>query len=158
MNESTNPLKINLEQTTLVRAETISLKEVEDLRLADGSLLMKWHQVDSAVGKAERELDYATAIMPGYKNMKNLSPEEAWGIFNYKNNGADGEKLMAQHINTDSPTLLLPLQAGRCPFNCRGCPFAFSFPENKGKMTKNLGMAETFVLIKQSLDQAKKHD
>src|SRR3989344_956708 len=158
MKEFTDSFKINIDQTTLVRAETISLKEVEDLRLADGSLLMKWQQVDSAIGKIERKLDYATAIMPGYKNMKNLSPAEAWGIFNYRNDGEAGQKLMAQHINPDSPTLLLPLQEARCPFNCRACPFAFDFGENKGKMTKNLGMAETFVLIRQSLDQAKKHD
>lgn len=156
MNEFIDPLKTNIDQTTLVRAETISLKEVEDLRLADGSLLMKWRQINSVSGRDATRLDYATAIMPGYKNIRNLPLEEAWNIFNYKNSGEDGQQLMVQHINKDSPTLLLPLQAGVCPFDCQGCSFARNSEGNEDKKVKMIGVEETRVLIQQSLEQAKK--
>src|SRR5258706_269771 len=128
------------------RIEEISLKETEDWKLKDGSLLMRWHQLDTAPERKDISLDYATAMMPGYKNMQNLPAETAWNIFNYKNLGEAGQEAMAAHIS-NSPTLLLPLQAGVCPFDCKGCPFAAHFPDNKGKKTKQIGVEETRALI-----------
>ncbi len=157
MNELRSSIEVSVGDKAAGRIEKISLNGIEDLRLQDGSLLMRWHQVGTAPGsKQERSLDYATAIMPGYQNMRNLAPEAAWNIFNYKNMGEAGEDTMARHIGK-SPTLLLPLQAGVCPFSCKGCPFAVDFPANKGKLTKQIGVEETRTLIQQSLSQAESH-
>ncbi len=148
-----NSVEIFLGNAQKGRIEKISLKETEDFKLKDGSLLMRWHQLDTAPERKDVPLDYATAIMPGYENMRDLPAEEAWKIFNYKSSGEAGQEMMSRHIGR-SPTLLLPLQAGVCPFDCKGCPFAANFPDNKGKKTKQIGPEETRVLIQESLNQA----
>ncbi len=154
MNEQNKFIELKIKERE-ERSIIMNLSETESLP-KDGSLLMKWHQKDTVAGKKDKELNYATAMMPGYENVRNLSLEEAWGVFNYKNDGESGEQVMANHIDKSSPTLLLPLQAGRCPFDCLGCTFAASFPANKDKKIQQIGMEETRVLIKESLDEAQK--
>jgi|GEM_PF-4673638 len=163
MPASESPDHIEFRIGTEGKIETIDIKTVEDYSAEDGSLLIKLHQEEKSLkgdtrDQKPRKLDYATAMMPGYVGMKNLPPEEAWALFNYKNAGEEGQTIMAGHINKNSPTLLLPLQAGVCPFDCKECPFALSFEENKAKKTKQIGVEETRILVQQSLEQAKKHN
>ena len=132
------------------KQETIVLKETDQtMLLEDGSLLMKWH---------EGKTDYATAIMAGYTGVRNLDSEDAWKLFNYKNNKEEGRETIEKVIDKKSPTLLLPLQGGVCPFDCKGCPFAVNAPETQGKQTRQLGPEEMKILIEQSLIEAEKND
>ena len=133
------------------------IKLADSMPLKDGSLLMSWHETEQH-REQKTKLDYATAFMPGYKNVTNLSTLDAWKIFNYKNNGKIGEDLMFEYINKSSPTLLMPLQGGVCPFDCKGCPFALHAAETEGKKTKQLGVEETRRLIQDSLTAAKSNN
>jgi hypothetical protein len=134
--------------------ETIELHNPDEEQSIDGGLLMQWGE--GKEGDKERILRYATAIMPGYTGIRNIDPPEAaWKLFNYKNEGDEGQEEISRHIDISSPTLLLPMQAGVCPYDCDGCPFAFSFEENKGKKTKQISAEETRILITQSSKQAR---
>ena len=152
--------EVNIGLANKDKIATININET--LPLPDKNLLLKWYQEDIEKDQEgeEKKKDYyyATAIMPGYENVRNLSSEEAWKVFNYKNTGEEGQRVMASHINNNSPTLLLPLQAGVCPYNCKACPFARNFPANEGKKTKMIGVQEARVLIQQSLKQAEENN
>lgn len=136
--------------------EKINLKNPPEIFEVDGSVLMHWHETDSREGEKPRQYHYATAIMPGYTGVRNLDSEEAWDLFNYKNTDQGGGGDMRMYIDVNSPTLLLPLQGGMCPYDCEGCPFAMHAEGNQGRKTKNLNAEEIVALIKASLEQARK--
>jgi hypothetical protein len=147
--------KIHREQEPNLKiAFEIALEEEPTSFPIDDSLLMVWNEHEG-----DREYAYTTAIMPGYSGVRFTNPEQAeaaWELFDNKNRGQMGLETMAKYIDKGSSTLLLPLQAGRCTYNCLGCDFAFDTPANRSKKTKNLNPEEIKTLIIESLKMAKK--
>jgi uncharacterized protein YodC (DUF2158 family) len=141
-------------------SETIQLKEGKEVIekfSVDGSVLMRWHEKEARTGLVEvRHLHYSTAVMAGYTGVRNLEPKTAWELFNYKNNFEYGGVVIEDFIDKNSPTLLLPLQGGICPYDCKGCPFAAHAEGHEGKKTKELSPKEIRLLIEESLKEAKK--
>lgn len=139
-------------------SETIQLKDgqeaVEKFSI-DGSVLMRWHEKEARAGTADvQHLHYTTAVMAGYTGVRNLEPKAAWGLFDYKNNSENGRVIVEDFIDKNSPTLLLPLQGGICPYDCKGCPFAAHAEGHEGKKTKELSPKEIKLLIEESLREA----
>ena len=97
-------------ETGTSRKEDVELKEEPRHFSEDGSLLMRWHETDVLPNETPRQFHYATAIMPGYTGMRNLELDEAWKLFNYKNNVKTGQEKIGKYIDHNSPTLLLPLR------------------------------------------------
>lgn len=121
-------------------SETIRLKEVQSFPLADGSLLMKWHETDVSANpeRQNKNLDYATAIMPGYSNVRNLSTEDAWAVFNYKNEGQAGEQTINAHINPNSRLCFCPCRPEYALLNAKAVLLLLARRKLKAKQLNKL--------------------